>query len=113
MRASALAVDSSDDGDGGARQGPKPRRCEGTYLTTDFSALQLRAGEGSTLPLTIYNYGLPPQRVAVTVNDNPTDWKAEIDGSGKPVGAAFVDYDGRANLSLKLDRAGNRQALRL
>ncbi len=32
----------------------------------------------------------------------PADWKAEIDGDGKPVSAAFVDYDGKANLTLKL-----------
>jgi uncharacterized membrane protein len=90
MGTAALAKDASPD------------NVKGLYLTTDFPALQLRAGEETTLPLTIYNYGLPPQRVAVSVSDKPADWTAEIDGSGKPVGAAFVDYDGRASLSLKL-----------
>ena len=65
--------------------------------------MQIRAGEETTLPLTIYNYGLPPQRTAVTIADKPADWKADVEGSGKPVSAAFVDYDGRASLNLKLN----------
>ena len=82
---------------------PSPDAIKGLYLTTDFPAVQIRAGEETTLPLTIYNYGLPPQRTAVTIADTPADWKADVEGSGKPVSAAFVDYDGRANLNLKLN----------
>jgi len=82
---------------------PSPESIKGLYLTTDFPAVQIRAGEETTLPLTIYNYGLPPQRTAVTIADKPADWKADVEGSGKPVSAAFVDYDGRANLNLKLN----------
>jgi len=37
---------------------PKPDNVKGLYLTTDFPALQIRAGEETVLPLTIYNYGL-------------------------------------------------------
>jgi len=79
-----------------------PESVKGLYLATDFPALTIRAGEEATLPLIVYNYGLPPQRVALAIADKPADWKAEIDGAGKPVAAAFVDYDGRANLQLKL-----------
>jgi uncharacterized membrane protein len=79
-----------------------PDSVKGLYLATDFPALTIRAGEEADLPLTIYNYGLPPQRTALTVVDAPPGWKAEIEGSGKPVGAAFVDYDGKASLTLKL-----------
>ena len=82
---------------------PSPEAIKGLYLTTDFPAVQIRAGEETTLPLTIYNYGLPPQRTAVTIADTPADWKADVEGSGKPVSAAFVDYDGRASLNLKLN----------
>ena len=82
---------------------PSPEAIKGLYLTTDFPAVQIRAGEETTLPLTIYNYGLPPQRTAVTIADKPADWKADVEGSGKPVSAAFVDYDGRASLNLKLN----------
>jgi len=82
---------------------PSPEAIKGLYLTTDFPAVQIRAGEETTLPLTIYNYGLPPQRTAITLADKPADWKADVEGSGKPVSAAFVDYDGRATLNLKLN----------
>jgi uncharacterized membrane protein len=82
---------------------PKPDSVKGLYLTTDFPALQIRAGEETVLPLTIYNYGLPPQRTAISIADKPAEWKADVEGSGKPVSAAFVDYDGRANLNLKLN----------
>jgi uncharacterized membrane protein len=75
---------------------------QGLWLTTDYPALQIRAGEDTTLPLTIYNYGLPPQRTALSIVDKPADWTAEIEGGGKPVSAAFVDHDGRSSLSLKL-----------
>lgn len=74
----------------------------GLWLTTDYPSLQIRAGGETTLPLTVYNYGLPPQRTAVSIVDQPPDWKAEIDGGGKPVAATFVDHDGHSSLSLKL-----------
>ncbi len=81
---------------------PDPNPIQGLWLTTDYPALQIRAGEDTSLPLTIYNYGLPPQRTALSITDKPADWSAEITGAGKPVSAAFVDHDGRASLSLKL-----------
>lgn len=80
----------------------EPNPVQGLWLATDYPALQIRAGEDTTLPLTIYNYGLPPQRTALSITDKPADWIAEITGGGKPVAAAFVDHDGRATLSLKL-----------
>jgi len=51
----------------------------GLWLTTSYPALQIRAGEETTLPLTIYNYGLPPQRTSVDIVDKPPDWTAQID----------------------------------
>ena len=83
-----------------ANADPNPIR--GLWLTTDYPALQIRAGEATTLPLTVYNYGLPPQRTAISIVDRPPDWKAEIDGGGKPVSATFVDHDGHSSLGLKL-----------
>ena len=84
-----------------------PNPVQGLWFATDYPSLQIRAGEDTTLPLTIYNYGLPPQRTAVTIADKPADWKAEITGGGKPVSAAFVDHDGRASLMLKLTVPAN------
>lgn len=76
---------------------------QGLWLTTDYPALQLRAGEGASLPLTIYNYGLPPQRTTISMSGAPAEWKPTLEGAGKPVSAAFVDLDGQANLTLKLN----------
>ena len=90
LTASASAKDESPDS------------IKGLYLTTAYPALTIRAGEETTLPLTLYNYGLAPQRTAIGIADAPPGWKTEIDGDGKPVSAAFVDYDGRAALNLKL-----------
>ena len=47
-----------------------PDSVKGLYLTTDFPAVTIRAGEEADLPLTIYNYGLPPQRTALTVAES-------------------------------------------
>jgi uncharacterized membrane protein len=90
LAASASAKDESPDS------------IKGLYLTTAYPALTIRAGEETTLPLTLYNYGLAPQRAAIGIADAPPGWKTEIDGDGKPVSAAFVDYDGRAAFDLKL-----------
>ena len=80
-----------------------PPDIKGMWLTTDYPALQLRAGEESSLPLTLYTYGLPPQRTALSVAEKPAGWNAEITGSNKPVSAAFTEYNGRANLNLKVN----------
>jgi hypothetical protein len=50
-----------------------PNPVQGLWLATDYPALQIRAGEDTTLPLTIYNYGLPPQRTALSIADKPAD----------------------------------------
>ena len=102
MRAGVLALVGLVAATAALAKDPSPDSVKGLYLTTDFPALQLRAGEEASLPLTIYSYGLPPQRTSLTIADTPGDWKADIEGSGKPVSAAFVDYDGRASLNLKL-----------
>ncbi|HVB89312.1 MAG TPA: NEW3 domain-containing protein [Beijerinckiaceae bacterium] len=76
---------------------------QGLWLTTDYPALQLRAGEHASLPLTIYNYGLAPQRTAISMSGAPAAWKPKLEGAGKPVSAAFVDLDGQASLTLNLN----------
>src|SRR5579872_1136102 len=79
-----------------------PPPIKGLWLATDFPSLTLHAGGDTTLPLTLYSYGLAPQRTNLSIEGAPAGWKAEIDGEGKPVKAAFVDYGGKATLSLKL-----------
>jgi len=107
MRAGVLALVGITIATAAFAKDPSPDNVKGLYVATDFPALQLRAGEEASLPLTIYNYGLPPQRTTLSIADTPPEWKAEIEGSGKPVSAAFVDYDGRASLNLKLNIPAN------
>jgi hypothetical protein len=49
-------------------------------LTSDFPSPTLRAGDTPTLRLTLYNYGLVPQRTALSIEGLPDGRKAEIDG---------------------------------
>ena len=81
---------------------PNPPPIKGLWLATDFPSLTLHAGGDTMLPLTLHSYGLAPQRTNLSIDGAPAGWKTEIDGAGKPVKAAFVDYDRKANLSLKL-----------
>jgi uncharacterized membrane protein len=79
-----------------------PPPIKGLWLATDFPSLTIHAGGDTTIPLTLYSYGLAPQRTSFSIDGAPLGWKAEIDGAGKPVEAAFVDYNGKANMSLKM-----------
>jgi hypothetical protein len=74
-----------------AEDADKPK---GLWLTTDYPSLMLPAGEETTLSLTLHNYGLPPQRTELTIDQKPSDSTATIEGQGKPVGAAFVIITG-------------------
>src|SRR6201996_8984774 len=85
-----------------AAEAGAPPPIKGLWLATDFPSLTLHAGGDTTLPLTLYSYGLAPQRTNFSVEGATAGWKGEWGGEGKPVKAAFVDYDGKATLSLKL-----------
>jgi uncharacterized membrane protein len=85
-----------------ALEANSPPPIKGLWLATDFPALTLHAGDDTSLPLTLYSYGLAPQRTSLAIEGAPAGWKAEIDGEGKPVRAAFVDYNNKTNLSFKL-----------
>ncbi len=45
----------------------------GLWLTTDYPSLTLRAGEETSLALTVYNHGLAPQRTELTIDQKPSD----------------------------------------
>ncbi len=55
------------------------------------------------MDLTIRNYHLPPQQVAVSVPQIADGWKATILGGGQPVGAAMVAPDSDEKLQLRLE----------
>ena len=80
-----------------------PAHVKGLWLTTDYPALAARAGESSTVKLKLQNYDLPPQRVALSVDDVPTGWKATILGGSMPVTAAMPGSNENVALNLRVD----------
>lgn len=80
----------------------------GLWLTTPYPEFSAQAGKNVSVPLSLANRGLPPQRVELGVDGMPDGWKWEIDGGGKPVTAAIAGSDGTVSLTLKLTPpAGN------
>ncbi len=76
---------------------------KGLWLTTDFPSVAARAGDSTTIKIKLQNYGLPPQRVALSVDGLPSGWKAAVLGGGAPVTAAMPATDDNVQLQLRLD----------
>jgi uncharacterized membrane protein len=76
---------------------------KGVYLLTDYPALSVQPGVSSTVPLRLHNYGLPPERLALSVEGVPQGWTATILGGGQPVAAAMPATGKDVSLSLRLD----------
>ena len=75
----------------------------GVFLTTRYPALTVKAGETTTVDLSIHNYRLPPQELSVSVPDVAPGWKASILGGGQPVAAVEVAPDSSESLQLRLE----------
>lgn len=74
----------------------------GLSLATPFPALTIGAGEKPTLDISIHNYGEPPQRLELAVDNLPEGWQAELIGDGRPVSAVLVEPDKAEELKLRL-----------
>ena len=88
---------------GGALAADQPSNITGLFLTTKYPALTVRAGETSTLDLSLRNFRLPPQSLTVTVPEIASGWKATILGGGQPVNAVEVAPDSEERLQLRLE----------
>ena len=75
----------------------------GLWLTTDFPAMAVRAGETTTVKIKLQNAELPPQRVALTVSGIPQGWKATVLGGGVPVAAAMPATNESVALQLRIE----------
>ena len=93
----APGADAQTAAAGAASQAPT-----GVWLTTPYPEFSAQAGKDVSVPLTLANRGLPPQRVELGVDGLPDGWKWEIDGGGKTVTAAIAGSDGTVGLTLKL-----------
>src|SRR5260370_33832440 len=75
----------------------------GVYLTTRYPALTVRAGEATTIDLSLRNFNHPPQQLALSVPDVAQGWKATILGGGQPIESAIVAPDTAEKLQLRLE----------
>src|ERR1700674_3798365 len=73
---------------------------KGLYLLTDYPAVSVRPGTTATVSLRLQNYGLPPERFALSVDGTPTGWTAILLGGGQPVAAAMAATDSSTSLQL-------------
>jgi uncharacterized membrane protein len=92
-----------------AQQTPEQAQVKGLYLLTDYPALTVQAGGTSTVALRLHNYGLPPERLALSVEGVPQGWSATILGGGQPVAAAMPATGKDVALQLRLDVPANAQ----
>jgi uncharacterized membrane protein len=89
---SAVAADAAD-----------PPAITGLFVTTKYPALTVRAGETTTIDLTVRNYKLPPQQLQLSVPETAQGWKATLLGGGQPIGAVEVAPDSEERLQLRLE----------
>jgi uncharacterized membrane protein len=80
-----------------------PSAVTGLFLTTRYPALTVRAGETTTIDLSVRNFKLPPQVLMLSVPQIASGWKATILGGGQPVGAIDVAPDSEERLQLRLE----------
>jgi uncharacterized repeat protein (TIGR01451 family) len=79
-----------------------PPDVKGLWLIADYPNIGARPGEEAHFNLSLVNYGLAPQLAALTLENVPQGWSAELRGGGRPVSAAFVDYNGKSHIELKV-----------
>src|SRR5437879_3829097 len=75
----------------------------GLFVTTRYPALTVRAGETTTIDLSVRNFRLPPQLLTLAVPQTAEGWKATILGGGQPVAAVEVAPDSEERLQLRLE----------
>src|ERR1700752_775289 len=72
----------------------------GLYLLTDYPAVTVQPGTTSTVSLRLRNYGLAPERLALSITGVPDGWPAPLPGGGQPVQAAMPSTDDSVSLDL-------------
>jgi uncharacterized repeat protein (TIGR01451 family) len=74
----------------------------GFWLTTPHPELTLKPGDTETIPLTLRNANLPPQRASIEVSGVPEGWEWELKGGSREVSAVMVGPDESEKLNLEL-----------
>jgi uncharacterized membrane protein len=76
---------------------------KGLFLLTDYPAVTLRPGTTSSINLRLQNYGLPPERLGLSVAGVPSGWTVSLIGGGQPIAAALPATNSSVALELRLD----------
>jgi uncharacterized membrane protein len=76
---------------------------KGLFLLSDYPAVTIRPGTSSTINLKLQNYGLPPERLSLSVAGVPSGWTATLMGGGQPVAAALPATNASVPLELRLE----------
>jgi len=74
----------------------------GLWLTTDFPAVTVRAGDATDIPLKLKNSGEAPTLLKLAVDGIPKGWDASFTGGGQTVEAAMPASDDSVELDLHL-----------
>jgi uncharacterized membrane protein len=80
-----------------------PETPKGFWLTTDYPALTVRAGDTAEVPLKLRNQGMAPTALKLSVDGLPDGWKGSFTGGGKTVEAAMPATNDTVDLDLRLD----------
>jgi uncharacterized membrane protein len=81
----------------------QPSGITGLFVTTKYPALTVRAGETTTVDVSVRNFKLPPQVLQLSVPQAAQGWKPTILGGGQPIGAVGVAPDAEERLQLRLE----------
>lgn len=76
---------------------------KGLWLTTNYPAMAVRAGESTSIDLKLRNIDLAPMPVALTVEGTPPGWTVTLLGNGAPVMSAMPATNGSVPLTLRVD----------
>lgn len=79
---------------------------KGIWVSTPFPSFTASANQSVTLDLTVHNAGMPPQPVALDVENQPKGWTGAFFGDGKGIKSVFVAPDGSASVKLRLEPPG-------
>ncbi|HZP98193.1 MAG TPA: hypothetical protein VFB13_01550 [Reyranella sp.] len=61
-----------------------PADIKGLWLTADYPAATVRAGDEARFNLSLINYRLAPQRADLSIDSPPKGWEVELRGGGRP-----------------------------
>jgi len=82
----------------------------GLWLTTNYPSITEPIGKDVNIQLSLINKNLPPERVALSVENLPDGWDWQIKGGGNAVGAAIVGDNDNVNLTLDLKPPAKAEA---